>query len=117
MTILELNASSQNLSSLNISLVLEWSEKLDIQYDIKRLPNQSATILIKQNPFLYINLVCMLENSSIKDEIYTHLGIKHDYMSYGNNLSYPNIWITKYNPIKIKGKNDYWEATLQLVRE
>ena len=116
MTTLILNASSQNKSELNISLVTRWTEKLDIQYDIERYPNQSVTITVYKDPFLYMNLTSLLENNSTKNAIYDHLGIKHDFMSYGNT-SYANVYITRYNTLKLKGKNEYWEASLELVRE
>jgi len=107
---------NSSLGTLNISNVLTWVEKPDIQYQIKRYPNQSVFIQIKQNPIRNYNLTVQIDNNSTKDGIYGFLGYRMDYMSYGNT-SHAKVWITEYHPSKKYGDNEEWEASLKMVKE
>ena len=114
MSILTLYNSS--LGTFNISQVTGWQERADIQYNIKRFPNQSITIQLQKNPIRHYNLEVVVSNHSTKQDIYNYVGYRMDYMSYGN-ISHPSIWITDFAPSKKEGSNEKWSARLELVRE
>lgn len=114
MSVLKLYNSS--LGTLNISQITNWQEKADIQYKIKRFPNQSIAIQLQKNPIRQYSLDAIISNHSTKNEVYNFVGYKMDYMSYGN-FSQSNIWITDYAPTKKPGSNEKWEARLELLRE